>query len=158
MFLDFFTLASCVECPSGDLGGGAFPYNLSILLQVIDRCLISGLATCWQNTSANALKEKVQSNEYCIHFLEEAITYSEAKNGYLLFVLNLCLFHGICGATKISPFEANPNLQKGSSIVKKYHRRWRQHRAITVDTDDTVDTVDTVDRVDTVRHCQALLT
>ena len=60
--------------------------------------------------------------------------------------------------------------------AKKYHRRWRQHRAITVDTVDivdtvdtvdtvetvdtvdTVETVDTVDTVDTVRHCSTLLT
>ena len=48
--------------------------------------------------------------------------------------------------------------------TKKYHRRWRQHRAITVDTVDivdtidTVETVDTVDTVDTVRHCSTLLT
>ena len=33
---------------------------------------------------------------------------------------------------------------------KKYHRRWRQHRAITVETVDTVDIVDTVDMVYTV--------
>ena len=33
---------------------------------------------------------------------------------------------------------------------KKYHRRWRQHRAITVDTVDTVDAVDTVDTFVTV--------
>ena len=48
--------------------------------------------------------------------------------------------------------------------TKKYHRRWRQHRAITVDTVDivdtvdTVETVDTIDTVDTVRHCSTLLT
>ena len=34
--------------------------------------------------------------------------------------------------------------------LKKYYRRWRQHRAITVDTVDTVDPVDTVDTVDMV--------
>ena len=57
-----------------------------------------------------------------------------------------------------------------SEIAKKYHRRWRQHRAITVntvdtvdnvdtvDTIDTVDSVDTVDTVDTVRHSSTLLT
>ena len=33
---------------------------------------------------------------------------------------------------------------------KKYHRRWRQHRAITAYTVDTVDTVDTDDTVYTV--------
>ena len=32
---------------------------------------------------------------------------------------------------------------------EKYHRRWRQHRAITVETVNTVDTVDPVDPVDT---------
>ena len=35
-------------------------------------------------------------------------------------------------------------------IRRKYHRRWRQHRAITVETVDTVDTVNPVDTVDTV--------
>ena len=43
----------------------------------------------------------------------------------------------------------------GNSLLnfkeEKYHRRWRQHRAITVDTVDTVvDTVDNVDTVDTI--------
>ena len=32
-----------------------------------------------------------------------------------------------------------------SRLRKKYHQKWRQHRAITVDTVDTVETVDTVD-------------
>ena len=34
--------------------------------------------------------------------------------------------------------------------LENYHRRWRQHRAITVDTVGIVDTVDTVETVDTV--------
>ena len=37
-----------------------------------------------------------------------------------------------------------------SQIIKKYHRRWGQHRATTVDTVDMVYTVDAVDAVDTV--------
>ena len=38
-------------------------------------------------------------------------------------------------------------LSSGVHQEKKYHRRWRQHRAITVDTVDTVDNIDTVDTV-----------
>ena len=40
--------------------------------------------------------------------------------------------------------EAEINEIKSHALVDdetKYHRRWRQHRAITVDTVDTVDTV-----------------
>ena len=61
-------------------------------------------------------------------------------------------------------FELNFNPMITNTNIKKYHRRWRQHRAITVDTVDivdtvdTVETVDTVDTVDTVRHCSTLLT
>ena len=45
---------------------------------------------------------------------------------------------------------ALPIISFNTDITQKYHQRRRQHRAITVDTNDMVYTVDAVDAVDTV--------